>query len=115
MTAAATTTTSSEIQTENSYNCKKQQQQHQQEHGHLESWAKFVEQQKQILNPWSKQVTVGTLVLDVVNATIGRPEVGGGRPPRLFSHAAHLRVGVVRRRAALIKCRLDLKIKLIVS
>ena len=63
----------------------------------------------------NETVTVGTFVLDVINPSIGRPEVGGGRPPRLLGHAAHLRVGVVRRRATLIKRRLDLKIKGIVS
>ena len=52
-------------------------------------------------------LTVSALVLQVVDPPLGGPEVARRRPPRLLAQLADPRVGVVRRRAALVERRVE--------
>ena len=52
-------------------------------------------------------LTVGALVLQVVDSPLGGPEVAGRRPPRLLAQLADPRVGVVGGRAALVERRVE--------
>ena len=52
-------------------------------------------------------LTVRTLVLEVVDAPLGGPEVARRRPPRLLAQLADARVGVVGGGAALVQRRVQ--------